>query len=509
MQARQVLVELVHFLLGANVDRKSIFKADALAEHAFDMTFTLGKTEVIASRTGAKPTRLRLLGDPTGWPLPPRLNPQTGFLELTNDEWKSVLGTIWFGLPAGEEGEATGRFSPTFRSLFSYLARRQQSGGFQKPNRHSVDQQLWDEQVALSYLLGLDWSHSQRLQEHRQQEKTASELRKAARGGDLGPFFAKASELRTKLAVAEAKAKKLRDDLDAFQVVPQYRELEREASALTQEMATLSNDSTIDRELILDLRRAIALEPEPASRNVEALYSEAGILLPGSVRRRFDEVETFHNAIIENRRSHLNGEITAAEQRVAERERRKERLDARRQQIMGILRAGKALDSYNALRDEAARAEAEVEVLRQRLDTAERLERTKSELDLEKAQIAKALKDDLRERSERIREAVLTFESLSESLYEKEGSLEISDSPNGPVFEVKIESQRSKGISNMQIFCFDMMLMELGTSSEIETLASSSMTVTCSMASMSARLRRRSSWGLAAPRQADSSIWSL
>ena len=33
---------------------------------------------------------------------------------------------------------------------------------------------------------------------------------------------------------------------------------------------------------------------------------------------------------------------------------------------------------------------------------------------------------------------------------------------NGPVFEVKIESQRSKGIHNMQIFCFDMMLSILG-----------------------------------------------
>ncbi|EYF04276.1 Hypothetical protein CAP_4753 [Chondromyces apiculatus DSM 436] len=29
------------------------------------------------------------------------------------------------------------------------------------------------------------------------------------------------------------------------------------------------------------------------------------------------------------------------------------------------------------------------------------------------------------------------------------------------MFEIKIEASRSKGINNMQIFCFDMMLMEL------------------------------------------------
>ena len=93
---------------------------------------------------------------------------------------------------------------------------------------------------------------------------------------------------------------------------------------------------------------------------------------------------------------------------------------------------------------------------------AEKLERTKAELDVEKAQITKALKDDIVERAERIREAVLIFESLSASLYEKQGSLEVSDSPNGPVFEVKIDSKRSQGINTMQIFCFDMMLMQLG-----------------------------------------------
>ena len=36
------------------------------------------------------------------------------------------------------------------------------------------------------------------------------------------------------------------------------------------------------------------------------------------------------------------------------------------------------------------------------------------------------------------------------------------NSPNGPVFDVRIDSQRSKGINNMQIFCFDLMLAELG-----------------------------------------------
>src|SRR5262249_36169678 len=133
-----------------------------------------------------------------------------------------------------------------------------------------------------------------------------------------------------------------------------------------------------------------------------------------------------------------------------------------RAQIMQILKSGGALDHYSRLREELGRSEAEAETLRQRLDTAERLEGTKADLDIERATLAKILKDDLSERKEVIQEAVLVFEELSESLLDRAGSLTIGDTPNGLSVDVKIEAQRSKGITNMQIFCFDMMLAVLG-----------------------------------------------
>ena len=41
------------------------------------------------------------------------------------------------------------------------------------------------------------------------------------------------------------------------------------------------------------------------------------------------------------------------------------------------------------------------------------------------------------------------------------GSLEIQESTNGPNFKVKMHGSKSKGINNMQIFRFDLMLMVL------------------------------------------------
>ncbi|CAK7255999.1 MULTISPECIES: ABC-three component system protein [unclassified Shinella] len=453
-------IELVHFLFGADARKDSIFRSDALTAWTFDVSVDIAQETISAARSGAKPSRVFVNGAVENWPIPPQFDTRAGLFELSNENWKANLGQIWFGLPisAGDEAE---RFQPSFRSLFSYFVRRQNSGGFQQPMQHSGMQQAWDQQVSICYLLGLDWSIPGRFQELRAQEKVAQELRKAARSGDLGRFFGKAADLRTKLTVAEARAVRLRRQLETFEVVPEYKALEREANEITREIDGMNVENVIDGDLLQQLRASLVDEDAPDLGDVTKLYAEAGVVLPDMVRRRFDEVERFHRTIIENRRAHLTAEIASAEARIAERDQRTAERDRRRRQIMGVLRSGGALEHYTSLREEAGRAEAEVEGLRQRLDTAERIESTKAELDIERANLTKALRDDIHERTDIIREAILIFESLSESLYEKAGSLTIAETGSGPQFEVHIDGQRSKGITNMQIFCFDLMLTEI------------------------------------------------
>lgn len=456
-------VELIHFLFGGNADKDSIFRSPELTPWSFEARVDVGGAIVDVARSGAKPSRIRLQGNTSAWRLQPSLDAKSGDLVFTNEQWRALLGSVLFGLSDGDESDDRLRFRPTFRSLFSYFARRQNSGGLVGPTQQSSMQQAWDQQVAVSYLLGLDARIPQEFQEVRTQEKAMAELRKAAKEGGLGRYFGTAADLRTRLTIAEARSRRLAEQLASFNVVPEYAELEREASVLTRDISGLNDENTIDRELILQLRDAIGSEQPPAADNLDRLYREAGVVLPGTVGRRFDEVAAFHQAVVQNRRAHLANEVEAAETRIAERDRRREQLDGRRRQLMGILRSGGALEHYARLQEEAGRAEAEAEGLRQRLATAERIESTKVELEIERARLLKALQTDLHERSEVISEAILTFEELSNALYEKAGSLTISATPNGPTVDVRIDAQRSKGITNMQIFCFDLMLADLAT----------------------------------------------
>ena len=450
-------VELVHFLFGADVPPKSIFRCAALAESSFEVVADVGSTTVSVVRAGKRAGRIEVGGNIDGWPVESTPDLLTGRHDIANETWKNTLALLWFGL-ADPDGE---RFQPSLRSLFSFFARRQESGGFQHPVQHAVMQQPWDRQATIGYLLGLDWKIPGRFQELRVREKDARGLRRSARSGELGRYVGRVADLRTSLTIAEARARRLRNQLDRFQVVPEYRELEREADGISAQINTLNVENVVDQELVRELRTSLEVEDAPESPDLIRIYEEAGIVLPGLPRRRLEEVEQFHRAVIENRRSHLSSEIESAEGRIADRDRRRSELDRRRQQVMELLKSGGALEHFTDLREELGRVEAQSENLRQRLETAERLESTKTELDVERARLTQVLRDDIRERRAVVSQAILGFEELSESLYERAGSLTIAETPNGPNFEVHIDAERSKGITNMQIFCFDLMLMEI------------------------------------------------
>jgi uncharacterized protein YydD (DUF2326 family) len=197
----------------------------------------------------------------------------------------------------------------------------------------------------------------------------------------------------------------------------------------------------------------------PAS--LARLYGEVGVVLPSAVTRRFEELQQFHDSVVRNRSSYLQGELNALGQRIQERDQRKSAIDQRRAEVMEILRSYGALEHFSKLQSELSRLEAETESLRHRYSAAEALESSKSTMALERTRLLTRLQEDYREQGDVLRQAIVAFEDISRSLYEDAGSLTINPTQNGPEFDIQIHGAKSKGIQNMQIFCFDMMLMRL------------------------------------------------
>ncbi len=449
------VLEIIHFLLGGKCDKDSMFRK-ALGEASFEMEFDLGQQATSVRRTGAKPSPVLVDGSFVGWPIQPSKRDDAFF--ISNSNWKSVLGKLMFGLDKSKDS-----YTPTFRSLISYFARREASGGMLKAVAQAAQQQLVDQQVNLSFLVGLDWTVPHAWHAVREQEKQLQQLKKSLGEGALGTAIGTASSLKSELVLAQDKAKRIRQSVITFKVEDRYHDLEREASTLTQRLAVLADENTLDRRYVAELERASSEEAAPAPSDLEALYKQAGVLLPGTVKRRFEDVQAFHESVVRNRKSYLLAEIQGAKERIAARDKEMAVIDLRRSEVMTVLNSTGALESFTALQGELTRAETQVQVLRQRHETADALESGSLKLQAERNRLVERLRQDYAEEDTVIEEAILTFNEISSALYEEDaaGTLRISPTENGPVFDPRISGDRSKGVNNMQIFCFDTMLMLL------------------------------------------------
>ncbi|WP_459556048.1 ABC-three component system protein [Lacunimicrobium album] len=447
------LIHIVHFLLGAKCEKGSIFLCEELVDEEFTLIFDLAGKKTSASRTGVNKNQIIVDGDFSEWPVQPKLNKETGNYTVNNESWRSILANLMFSLSLNID-----TYGPTFRSLIAYFIRRESSGAFQEAQKQSTKQQNWDMQVNLSYLFSLDWSISQELQLVRLKEKSLEILKRESKSGALGSLVGNIGELRTKLAVAEKETGKLKDQISQFQVLPEYHTLESEASKLAVLISDLTSDNTLDQERIEALSNQLKVEQAPSDQQILEMYAEIGIILPELVVKQLDDVRRFHAAIIRNRRFHLEGEIDTARRAIDQRKRQLEKLDTRRQEIMWTLSSHGALDQYSRLQEELSRQQAIVEELRKKVDLAKQLDSQETELTISRAQIKKRLTAELEDKSDILNELVIIFEEFSRQISDHEGSLVIDPKDNGPDFSVIVEGKESKGIRNMQIFCFDLTL---------------------------------------------------
>ncbi|MFH1197971.1 MAG: ABC-three component system protein [bacterium] len=433
-------IETVHFLTGAEIKEKTPFSSDALQNYSFGMVFDLEKEIVKVERQNKSRSGVSVNGD-----------------LKTMTDWMNLLGQKMFHLNSAIEEDR----GPTFRSLFAYFVRRAVSNAFITPEKQASMQATFDYQMALMFLFGMDWHIAKDWQSVRDKEKTLDELKKATKAGAFSNIIGNAGLLRTQLTVEEDRLKKLKENVQMFHVHPQYSEFEAIADELTHKLSELANENTIDLAVIRDLEKAIESELPPRMSDLELVYKEVGISLPSLIKKRYEEVALFHESVIKNRRDYLVSGLSAAQNRIESRNKEKILLDKRRSEIMNLLKSYGALDHFMKLQAEVGRLESDVEILRQRLETAEKLEGIKSELEIERNHLLQRLRRNFTEQKEHLSMAILAYEQTSKQLYEDAGSMLVDFTINGPAFRFDIHGSRSEGIKNMQIFCFDMMLMRL------------------------------------------------
>lgn len=451
---KSTLIEIIHFCLGSKASKKSPLAVDLLKDWDFSVELeTNGQIEMV-TRSAGDPKRIRVEGT---WDLPFQPSKKKGEIvpAYTEDEWRTLLGHLWYGLPL--ESPA---YTPTFRALISYAIRRG-AAGYHSPFFQSKEQQPWDSQLHMAFLLGLHWEDAAKLQRLKVRESGLKDLRSAVKSGVVKGFSGERPELVARRARLAKEMQKLSEELAQYRVLDNYAQIQEEADSLTSDLHELTESLFLNKRMLVSYRESRAEDPDSLAGTVGQLYKELGVNLPELVHRRIEEVQAFHEAMIRNRTEFLSTEVSRLEAEIHSLSARQSLVSERRASLMAILQGHGALEEFNQLQNRLASQREELRKLDNLIENIDSLKDGNQSLAIDRTTAIQVGSQDFKERRDLCDRAITIFNEYSQYLYEAPGNLLIDFEQKGFKFDIEIERSGSSGIEYMKVFCFDLMLARL------------------------------------------------
>lgn len=460
---KTTLIEIIHFCLGGNLNSLNTLKSKELKDWTFIMDLTLRKKDYVVARKTSDPSKVILKGDFNDWPIKPNYDSKKNEFIMNVKDWVKVLGYLMFDIPFEINNEK--KYKLSFRSLISYFVRHGK-GAYLSPFKHFEQQKEFDIQIHQAFLLGLNWEYARELQLLKDEKKNIDSLRRMAEEGFLVEYFGEKGSLDKGLLEAElvnltSELEELNNQLRTFRVHPQYYVIQGECDKITSEIHSLRDK----RHLLISLKKryedSIEEEKDVSIDHIKNVYEECGILLKEYVVKKIEEVLEFHKKITANRKEYLYSEIERLDKEINKIEKEIEKKSEQRAELMKILETHGALEEFAKLQQRASVLSQRIEEIKSRIEYINEFENKISQWKIKKEELLNKMRQDFKERELKRREIITYFNKNIEYLYEEPGLLGIEVSDDGYRFKIEMKRAKSQGISNMQIFCYDLALMQL------------------------------------------------
>lgn len=451
---KSTLIEIIDFCLGSNTAPNKGLRVEPLQGWAFTLELTLGGNDIAVTRSTDSPGIFRIEGPTLGWPEQPKPDKE-GVPCLDTKRWRSVLAWAMFGLcdSSSESG-----YRPSARSLLSYFVRNQVAA-YNTPFKHFDNQKTWDIQTHNAFLLGLDWEKATAWQQLKDQKNALDALKQAIKTGAIDGELASLGELEAERLRLMTKLERERDALAGFRVLPQYREIEAQANDLTTKIHDRLNTNITDKRRLERYRDSLSSEDAPSNDRLEALYREARVTLPETIKKSLSDARAFNEKIIVNRREFIASEISALEKGIEERNNQIASLTEDRAGYLNALAGQGALEELTQLQELHATTRLKVDELTNRITQLRQMTSKADTIKVETVELKRATTIDYEERRALWSQALSLFSDFSEQLYKTPGRLVIDIDDTGYKFDVEIAGSPSEGISKMKIFCYDLVLI--------------------------------------------------
>ena len=454
---KSLLLDIIHYCLGSNRFTNGP-QRKLLSGWNFRLDLSVAGQRLTAARSIAESGQVIIAGDLPDELEHARLAPPVGSKNraLPVTEWRRHLGIELFDLPTVADGSR----SPTFRTLASYLMRRRPEA-YLSPLMCFARQPALDQNSQVSYLLGMNWEYGIQSADLQTQEKSLRDLRSALKAGVVAGMSGTMGELEARRVQLEQEVETSGIALRNFKVHPQSDAVPNEANRLTEELHRLTNRNLEDRSTLARYRESVDEEEPPPALSLERLYEEAGVLFPDTVKQTLAEARSFHRTIVANRREFLASAIDRKERQITERENMIEKLTNDRATVLQVLETHGALNEYTALQERQVALRERLEAVKTQIGNVERLRTEQRALDTKRRKIEHSVKADYDERRSIREAAVRWFNENSQALYRSPGTLVIDVGDRGYDYRTEIDRSRSEGVERMQIFCFDLAVLQL------------------------------------------------
>lgn len=327
------------------------------------------------------------------------------------------------------------------------------------------EEKPYQKMLVNSFLLGIDVDLAVRKYELKKRlEDISGKKRSIEADPDLKDFFGEKGDLEIELKDLEERIEKLAAELSDFRVAENYYKIEQGANYIADILQDLKNRAVIIANAIGNIDRSLALRSDIPVDEVEALYEEAGAVWPSSIKKRVEEVTEFHKRLVRNRETRLT----------AERARFRGQLSELRSRIAGesrilddhvqYLGTHGALDQFVALTNRLGDLRAQAQQVRQKRDLLEsftyKIQDIKHELVEENARTIEYLKNN----QALLEYNLKTFRSYSREFYpDRSGGIVVDNNEKDNQLRfnlnVRLQDDKSDGINEAKIFCYDMTIM--------------------------------------------------
>jgi len=441
---KTTLFQIIDFCLGGRVR-----KGDSLEKlQGSDWEFTLRLSfehgrQLTVTRALDDSGTIRLLGDVVelrvGDTSPASIGPKA---------WTGWLGGRCFQL---RTDAIRGEYDPTFRRLFGHFLRFRaeayvspfETFGKQPPHQVQADNAI---------LLGLDWRLAAEWQRWKDRGKALGVLGK----NDLDELGERLGELESQRVRSEAQRRRLAEQIENFEVLPEYREVERRTNDVTGQMQVLANAITVNTRLLNLYRGQLATEHADDSEAVLSTFEEAGVVFGEALTRSVEEIFAFHAEVAKNRREYLATEVARVEREQTEKREELEWLETQRRNDLQLLATHGALDDFAQLQQRLGSAAAATEALTRQIKELREIRKGKAALKVAQVDLQQRTALDVEQRLPTIASILEDFSETFEQAYGEAADLVVDVGEAGYQFRVSLPRQGSHGVGKVGVFAYDL-----------------------------------------------------